>query len=243
MTRVDQLFNRCDPGTGGFSFDDNVAEVFDDMIERSVPLYREVQQLLPTLAGLIEHRPLRVIDLGCSTGTSLIQLAEALPEMQLELIGIDSSEPMLRRCREKIRGLGLEDRISVYQEDIRTIEYDSVSLVLMNYTLQFVPIDDRLPLLKRVRQALLPGGYLVLSEKFVHEDVQLDQSLVELYFDFKRRNGYSELEIARKREALENVLVPYSVQENIRLLNDAGFDDVELILKWFNFGTLLGQAT
>lgn len=227
---------------GEFAFDENVAEVFDDMISRSVPLYAEVQQLIPSLAELLDHDPIKVVDLGCSTGTSLIELAENLTDRNLELIGVDNSEAMLEQCNRKIDTLGFQDQISVYRDDIRHFEFENSSIVLMNYTLQFVPVESRLELLQRIRQSLRPGGFLVLSEKFVHDDVQLDQSLVELYFEYKRRNGYSELEISRKRDALENVLVPFSVKENQQLLQDAGFDETELILKWFNFGTFLAHA-
>lgn len=242
MDNVDQLFNRINPKIGEFSFDENVAEVFDDMISRSVPLYAEVQQLVPTLAQLLDHDPIRVVDLGCSTGTSLIAIADALTDRNIELIGVDQSQPMLEQCEKKLDSLGLQDRISVYRDDIRRFEFEGSSIVLMNYTLQFVPIEDRIDLLTRIRRSIRPGGFLVMSEKFVHDDVQFDQSLVELYFDFKRRNGYSELEISRKRDALENVLIPFSVKENEKLLSEAGFKESELILKWFNFGTFLAYV-
>ncbi|MEE2639733.1 MAG: carboxy-S-adenosyl-L-methionine synthase CmoA [Planctomycetota bacterium] len=242
MSKTDQLFRQQHPDTGEFTFDENVAEVFDDMISRSVPLYSEVQELIPLLAERFDHDPIRIVDLGCSTGTSLVRLAEHLPDRALELIGVDNSEAMLEQCRKKISQLGLGDRITVRQGDIRNYDFEDVSIVLMNYTLQFVSIDSRQDLLVRIRKSLKPGGVLVLSEKFVHDDVQLDRSLVELYFEYKRRNGYSELEISRKRDALENVLVPFSVRENENLLSAAGFEEVELILKWFNFGTFLAQA-
>lgn len=242
MSDVDQLFSRINPEVGGFSFDENVAEVFDDMISRSVPLYQEVQQLIPSLAEMLNHDTVKVVDLGCSTGTSLIALAQALPKRELELIGVDISRPMLEQCEKKLNTLGLNERMKIYQDDIRSFEFEEASIVLMNYTLQFVPVEYRLDLLSRIRQSIRPGGFLVLSEKFVHDDVQLDQSLVELYFDYKKRNGYSELEIARKRDALENVLVPFSVRENEKLMKEAGFTEVELILKWFNFGTFLAHV-
>ena len=242
MSDVDQLFSRINPEVGGFSFDENVAEVFDDMISRSVPLYQEVQQLIPSLAEMLNHDTVKVVDLGCSTGTSLIALAQALPKRELELIGVDISRPMLEQCEKKLNTLGLNERMKIYQDDIRSFEFKEASIVLMNYTLQFVPVEYRLELLSRIRQSIRPGGFLVLSEKFVHDDVQLDQSLVELYFDYKKRNGYSELEISRKRDALENVLVPFSVKENETLMKEAGFTEVELILKWFNFGTFLAHV-
>lgn len=242
MKNVDQLFNQINPQIGEFAFDENVAEVFDDMISRSVPLYSEVQQLIPALTQLLDHQSVKVVDLGCSTGTSLIALAESLPDAELELIGVDNSHAMLDQCQRKLDSTGLHERITVYRDDIRNFEFDNASIVLMNYTLQFVPIEDRIDLLKRIRKSLRPGGFLVMSEKFVHDDVQFDRSLVELYFDYKRRNGYSELEISRKRDALENVLIPFSVKENEKILKESGFEEFELVLKWFNFGTFLAYT-
>ena len=151
MTNVDQLFNRINPKTGEFLFDENVAEVFDDMISRSVPLYAEVQQLIPRLASLLDHQQLRVVDLGCSTGTSLVNLADYFPNRDLDLIGVDNSAAMLERCRHKLEQKNLQDRIQVFHDDIRDFDFSDVSMVLMNYTIQFVPIDERLKLLERIR--------------------------------------------------------------------------------------------
>ncbi len=239
MSKVDRIFEDSHPGTGEFRFDENVANVFDDMISRSVPLYADVQRAIPRLAGRLEQPSVTVVDLGCSTGASFRSLSDGLPDRNLRLIGVDSSSPMLDKCRKRLRDLPDHHPVHLVQADLMDYDIPGCHVVLMNYTLQFVPVEKRLDLLTRIRRALRPGGFLLMSEKFSHDDVELDRLLYDLYFDFKRRNGYSELEIARKRDALENVLVPYSVPENQQLLVQAGFGRQELLLKWFNFGTFL----
>ncbi|MEM9410530.1 MAG: carboxy-S-adenosyl-L-methionine synthase CmoA [Planctomycetota bacterium] len=241
MAQTDRIFSQKKPAIGEFSFDENVAVVFDDMVARSVPLYSDVQRAVPKLVGMLAHDPIRVVDLGCSTGTSLIHLAQALPHRHLELIGVDNSAAMLDKCNQKIQALGLESKIKVENSDIESfdLQAESISAILMNYTLQFIEPEGRSSILHRLCKQLAPDGMLILSEKVIHHDTFFDEELTELYFDFKRRMGYSELEIARKREALENVLIPFSVEENIELLRNAGFKRIEVLLKWFNFATLV----
>ena len=237
--REDRLFAELDLGCGEFSFDENVARVFDDMISRSVPLYADVQRSVPVLADLLDHDPIKVVDLGCSTGTSLIHLVQSLPDRNLELIGVDNSAAMLAKCDEKLAKVQLQQKIETHLSDVRQFEFSDTSIVLMNYTLQFIEAENRPAVLERIRNSIRSGGFLLVSEKVVHHQPRVDNALVELYFEYKRRQGYSELEISRKRDALENVLVPLTVSENIEMLHRAGFERVELLLKWFNFATFV----
>ncbi len=245
VAKIDKLFSEIDPQIGEFAFDDNVARVFDDMISRSVPLYADVQRLVPVLADLLDHDPIKVVDLGCSTGTSLIHLARALPDRNLELIGVDNSRSMLAKCREKLVLLANQDptdaelleQIRVFQDDVRSFEFSDASIVLMNYTLQFIDVESRPVVLSRIYDSLKNDGLILVSEKVVHQQPKMDDALVSLYFEFKRRQGYSELEISRKRDALENVLVPLTVDQNMEMFRAAGFAKVEVLLKWFNFAT------
>ena len=243
MVKIDKLFTEIDPQLGEFSFDENVARVFDDMISRSVPLYADVQRSLPVIAGLLDHDPIRVIDLGCSTGTSLIHLARALPDRNLELVGVDNSQAMLAKLNEKLELLtsgddaALFEQISVSNDDVRSYEFSDVSMVLMNYTLQFIEAESRPEVLRRICSSLKPDGMMLVSEKVIHGQPEMDDALVSLYFEFKRRQGYSELEISRKRDALVNVLVPLTVDQNLEMFRQAGFARVEVMLKWFNFAT------
>ncbi len=239
MVKTDRLFSEIDLGTGEFSFDENVARVFDDMISRSVPLYADVQRSLPVLADLLDHDQIKVVDLGCSTGTSLIHLARCLPDRNLELIGVDNSTAMLQRCHEKLARFEMLDLVRTVEANLCDFEFEDASVVLMNYTLQFVDVEERANILSKIYRSIRPGGFLLVSEKVVHHQPQVDDALVELYFEFKRRQGYSELEISRKRDALENVLVPLTVDQNVSMLEQAGFNRVEMLLKWFNFATFV----
>ena len=242
VVQTDRLFSDHDPGTGEFSFDENVARVFDDMINRSIPLYADVQRSIPMLVQQLDHDPIRIVDLGCSTGTSLIHLARSLPQHNLELIGVDNSQPMLSKCVEKLAALGCADSAKVVCEDIQKFDLNDASVVLMNYTLQFIDPGDRLEMLTKVASGIRAGGFLLLSEKVTHPDAKTNEALIEMYFDYKRRQGYSELEIARKRDALENVLVPLTVEDNLLLLEQAGFGQMEVLLKWFNFTTFVARV-
>jgi tRNA (cmo5U34)-methyltransferase len=239
LTQLDKLFRELNPQTGEFSFDEKVARVFDDMISRSIPLYADVQRAVPALARLLDHEQIKVVDLGCSTGTSLIHLARALPERSLELVGVDNSASMLEKCHEKVAALGLESQIATHHRNIQEFEFQDASVVLMNYTLQFLSVAERQELLKRIRESIRPGGFLLVSEKVVHEQMAVNDTMVELYFEYKRRQGYSELEISRKRDALETVLVPLTIKKNSQMLEQAGFTNIEILLKWFNFATFL----
>ena len=146
---------------------------------------------------------------------------------------------MLAKCDEKLAKVQLQQKIETHLSDVRQFEFSDTSIVLMNYTLQFIEAENRPAVLERIRNSIRSGGFLLVSEKVVHHQPRVDNALVELYFEYKRRQGYSELEISRKRDALENVLVPLTVSENIEMLHLAGFERVELLLKWFNFATFV----
>jgi tRNA (cmo5U34)-methyltransferase len=216
-----------------------VADVFDDMILRSIPQYADVQRCLPLLADQLPQDPLLIVDLGCSTGTSLIGLETALRHRPLQLVGVDNSAAMIAKCSENIRRHQPTAPIELYTNDIQRFEFRNASMVLMNYTLQFVDPERRPELLSRIRRSIRPGGMLIVSEKLVQRGAEAEALATRLYVDFKKRQGYSELEIARKRDALENVLVPWSLEENISLLTNAGFRSVDLLLKWFNFASFV----
>ncbi len=239
MAQIDRLFSKIDPDSGTFAFDQNVAKVFDDMISRSVPLYADVQRSVPVLTGLLDHDPIRVFDLGCSTGTSLIHLSASLPKRNLELYGADNSQAMLDQCEDKLSTLELAHTIQTTCVAVQDFEIHDASVVLMNYTLQFIPESDRPALLERICKSLRPGGFLLISEKVAHERAAMHDALTDLYFEYKKGRGYSELEISRKRDALENVLVPLTMDRNEQMFLAAGFSKAEVLLKWFNFATFL----
>lgn len=218
-----------------FEFDENVARIFEDMLERSVPLYRECQDLAARWCLEFAQEHSNIYDLGCSTGTFLWRLAKRLaPEKKLRLIGIDLSEPMLEKARQKLQFSDADWELRRGDLD-GPLDLADASVAVMNYTLQFIPPERRPVVMEKIFRGLHPGGALVLIEKVASEHGELDPALMKFYHEFKRDRGYSNLEIARKREALENVLIPWKTSQNMDLLKNAGFRAVEVFFRWNNF--------
>jgi tRNA (cmo5U34)-methyltransferase len=218
-----------------FQFSEQVAEVFDDMLARSVPNYGQVIEMIAQLLGRFLAPGDRVYDLGCSTGNTLLQLARRLESLDLRFIGLDSSPAMVHKASLKAEMYSKKERLAFQQGDITATPLEPAGAIICNYTLQFIRPLRRPEFLARVAGSLKPGGVLILSEKSISHDPVLNRAYIDFYLDFKRAQGYSELEIAAKREALENVLIPFSIEENRRLLSDAGFASVETFFQWFNF--------
>jgi tRNA (cmo5U34)-methyltransferase len=222
-----------------FTFSERVVEVFDDMLERSVPFYREViRATAHLLDGSLDPEDY-VVDLGCATGTALLELTRLLADEGLRFIGVDNSQPMLEKARLKSELFSKQDRITFIEEDITRLHRPGTGAFILNYTLQFIRPLQREDFLHRLHGDLRPGGLLILSEKTISTDSRLNREFIDIYHQFKRERGYSELEIAKKREALENVLIPFSIEENKALLQRAGFSAVETFFQWFNFASLV----
>ncbi|BAF70238.1 carboxy-S-adenosyl-L-methionine synthase CmoA [Nitratiruptor sp. SB155-2] len=219
-----------------FEFDEEVASVFDDMIARSVPFYKENMALVRDIVVKNVVQKDRVYDLGCSTGSLLIDIAKRSP-FSLELIGLDSSEAMLQRAHHKAKAFGVS--IDFQKADIISYAYKPAKIFISNYTLQFIRPLKREPLVQKIYDALVDEGIFVFSEKVISADKTLDKQLLDIYFDFKKKQGYSDFEIAQKREALENVLVPYTLEENMEMVKKCGFGFVEPIFRWANFVTFV----
>ncbi|GJL78069.1 MAG: carboxy-S-adenosyl-L-methionine synthase [Nitrospinaceae bacterium] len=230
----DKLFRQTG-STEKFEFNEPVARVFDDMLERSVPMYRECLQSAVDWCARFARQGTHVYDLGCSTGTLLTCLADRLPaDSGIRLIGLDNSNPMLLKAEEKLKPSPLPWKL--VEADLEgDFSLTDASVVIMNYTLQFIPPDGRLNLTRKIFQELNDGGLLILIEKVISDNSKFDKTFIEFHHAYKRAQGYSQLEIARKREALENVLTPWTVGENINLLMTAGFASTELFFKWNNF--------
>jgi tRNA (cmo5U34)-methyltransferase len=222
-----------------FQFDGKVADVFDDMLNRSVPCYRMVIEMIGAILGKSLEQNDRVYDLGCSTGETLIELARRLEHLDLDFTGVDNSPAMLSKARHKAEMFSLAERITFREANIIDLDVSGAGAIIMNYTLQFIRPLNRQEFLVKVYQALRPGGILIVSEKILSLDPDLNRAFIDFYLDFKRRNGYSETEISRKREALENVLIPFSINENINLLTRAGFASCETFCQWFNFASIV----
>lgn len=233
--------------SAAFAFNSKVAAVFDDMVSRSVPGYLDVQELSAKIALKVVTDGSTVYDIGCSTGTSLIKIAQTLDQKdqrslrKVKLIGIDSSVDMLQRCKEKLRAYDLTNTIELIESSISDVILDNASLIISHYTLQFINPELRIRIVKNIKNALNTNGHFILSEKIRHEITYLDEITTERYYQFKSSNGYSEIENIRKRKALENVLIPYSLDENLNMLKEAGFGKIEILHKEHCFVSMIAQ--
>ena len=235
----DNIYQNPAVSVPDFEFNQQVVDVFDDMISRSVPLYQEAQLATIKLANMFYQPNSTIYDLGCSTGTTLFGLCEAINDPGLKLVGVDYSKAMLKRCLENLTQAGYKDKVELDCVDITDCKFEKSSVVIANYTLQFIPPQKRLSVLSDIYNSLLPGGVVLISEKVKHEHAKVQEALTELHHDFKRAHGYSELEIAQKRDAIENVLIPLTSEQNFQLLQDAGFEHVVQYLKWYNFVSII----
>lgn len=229
-----------------FEFNDAVADVFPDMLRRSIPGYEASIHAIGQLASRHVSAGTQCYDLGCSLAAATLAMRHNIQNEGCRIIAVDSSRAMVERCRSIVASdAGEASRrdveVTVLQADIRNIEISRASMVVLNYTLQFLPVDDRLSMLKKIADGMLEGGVLILSEKIVDEDPKIEQLLVELHHQFKRRNAYSDLEISRKRAALENVLIPESLRAHMDRLRLAGFSHAGPWLRYFNFVSILAM--
>lgn len=232
---------------GGFVFDSKVADVFPDMLERSVPGYLSVIAQSGLLAEKFARDNTCCYDLGCSLGATLLAMRHTLENRPCRLIGIDNSEAMITRCRKlmdddsaraEARGIDLA-AVELHCDDICNIQFNTTSVVAMNYTLQFVAPDARENLLSQIAAATVTGGALILSEKIAFDDPVLNELYIDRYHAFKRTNGYSELEVSQKRNALENVLIPDSLETHKQRLLNAGYSRCSVWFQCFNFVSLI----
>ncbi len=235
----DALYRASQP-PAAFRFDEAVAAVFPDMISRSVPGYRFNLELVAAIARRHVQPHTRVYDLGCSLGAMTLSVRAALggmaePPAGVELIGVDSSAPMIERARAQLAAFQSPYPTRLICEDIQNLPLADASLVVLGYTLQFVPIEQRDVLIQRIFDGLMPGGVLVLAEKVHDPDPAAEALMTALHHDFKRANGYSELEIAHKRQALENVLRTETVGEHESRLRRAGFTECVMLSRHYGF--------
>ncbi len=230
----DKVFNK--PIEKKFEFDEAVASVFDDMLSRSVPFYDEVRKLIISLILAEQEEGKKVLDLGSSTAKFLLDLHSKM-DHKMQLKGLDNSQAMLDRAEQKCQAFGAN--IELELADMLTYNYQKEDIIVANYTLQFIRPMQRVELVKKLYKGLNEDGMFIFSEKVVFEDKKLDKELIDIYYDYKKEQGYSEYEIAQKREALENVLIPFTIKENIQMCRDAGFKRVETVFQWANFVTFV----
>ena len=224
----DTLFKTVDALPGSFRFDARVAAVFEDMISRSVPGYQQILQLLPTLTRTFFRPNSTYYDLGCSLGAGLLAMHTGFDQRNGRLIGIDNSTAMLAEAERNLSHLDPETFTLILQ-DLQTTAFEPAQMILMNFTLQFIPLADRQPLLERIYASLHSGGALVLSEKLKFSDAKTAELMANIHYQYKKDQDYSELEISKKRDAIENVLVPETLEDHTARLRAAGF---KTILPW-----------
>ena len=222
-----------------FRFDERVADVFADMIERSVPGYGLVLQLIGLLTEAHARPGTRLYDLGCSLGAATLQLRRHAPA-NCHVIGIDNSSAMVERCRSNINRDHSAASCEILEQDIRDVEIQNASLVVLNFTLQFLPDAERAAILDKIHQGLCKGGMLLLAEKIVFDDNERESLMTDLHRNFKKHQGYSDLEIAQKRAAIEKVLVPNTGEEHLRRMRQAGFATAVTCMQCLNFAAFLG---
>lgn len=243
IVQHDDIFSDPKNQVDDFNFGKETARVFDDMLDRSVPFYREMQRIIGELAGEFATDGSQIWDLGCSTCNSFLAIESRLdPEADVRFVGIDSSEEMLERARRKLVDAGFgRDYTLTFADLNQSIAIENASVVLLLLTLQFVRPLNRERLLADIFKGMNKNGALILIEKVLGEDSTFNRLFIDKYYAFKKRKGYSELEIAQKREALENVLVPYRLKENEELLLHTGFASVEIFFKWYNFAGIIAR--
>ena len=235
----DTLYSNPLGDVAQFAFDQQVVDVFPDMIKRSVPGYATIINMIGNLAGIYVKPNTRAYDLGCSLGAATLAIRHGIRHEGCEIISIDNSQAMIQRCQQIIDIDTRDVPVILQQDEIQNITIENATLVVLNFTLQFIPIEDRQVLLSKIADGLRPGGVLIVSEKIIFEDQEHQDLMTELHHNFKRANGYSDLEIAQKRSAIENYLVPETLATHRQRMKQAGFSSVDVWFQCFNFASMI----
>lgn len=235
----DKLFASPLDTVTDFKFDEAVARVFPDMIKRSVPGYTTIIPMIGLITERYAKSGTTCYDLGCSLGASTLAMRHGLQGVDAKLIGVDNSQSMIERCSHYIELDNEAAPVELICKDIRAIDFEPCSVATLNFTLQFLPIEDRSALIKSIFEALVPGGVLILSEKLSFEDHAIQCEQQELHWLFKRANGYSDLEVSQKRNAIENVLLAETQDAHLTRLKQAGFDQAFSWYQCFNFSSFI----
>lgn len=225
--------------TVDFVFDKNVVDVFPDMINRSVPGYSTIINLIGVLAEQYAKPSTRIYDLGCSLGAASLSMRHCLTAEDCEIISVDNAEAMIERLNKILERDNAKTPVKTVCSDVQDIDISNASVAVMNFTLQFIPLPDRKDIISRIYHGLNKGGCLILSEKLAFSDDPENETQIEFHHAFKKSNGYSDLEIAQKRSALENVLLPETQETHIQRLKESGFSQVYTWFQCFNFASFI----
>jgi len=231
----DELFRSKKEMINDFDFGKDTAQVFDDMLNRSVPFYGEIQRMMAEMAGYFSVEHTNIYDLGCSTGETFLTIEPKIAP-NVTFVGIDSSKEMLEKARKKLDEAKISHAYNLIHSDLNQgVNIENASVVIMNLTLQFIRPLYREKLVRSIAEGVHEGGCLIVVEKVLSPDSLINRLFIKLYYDLKKRSGYNDLEIKQKREALENVLIPYHYDENRLLLQSNGFRSCDCFFRWYNF--------
>ncbi len=240
-TENDKVFDQPLKTIPDFKFGENVVKVFDDMVSRSVPFYEEIQRMIGEQVVDFALPGTNIYDLGCSTGTTLLGIDPIIPE-DVNFIGVDNSQEMVDRCKINFKEAGVKRKYEIRNGDLNEgIKLENASVAILCLTLQFVRPLYREELVKSICAQLNDNGCLILIEKVLGEDSLFNRMFIKYYYDMKKRHNYSDMEISQKREALENVLIPYRLSENLTILQRCGFASTEVFFKWYNFTGIISK--
>lgn len=239
MSHKDIIFSNKQSQIKDFTFDAQVVEVFPDMISRSVPGYNTIIDAIGRMSRHYAQHNTNIFDLGCSLGAATIAMRQAIEADNCQIIGVDNSSAMVERCKVHVNAFKGKTPVDIIEGDILQTTISNASMVVLNFTLQFIEPELRQQIIDNIYQGLKPGGILVLSDKLVDEDATCNELLIDLHHDFKRANGYSDLEIAQKRTALENVMKPDSISGHYKRLKQSGFAHYTTWFNCYNFFSLV----
>lgn len=236
---TDDIYAKPLGEVAGFSFDQSVVEVFPDMIQRSVPGYTTIVAMIGTLAERFAQAGSRCYDLGSSLGAATLAMRHRIPAADCEIIAVDNSQAMIERARAVLAADSGQVPVQLICDDLQNVTVENASVVVLNFTLQFIPTSEREIILQKIYDGLKPGGVLILSEKVAFSDSDHQELMIDLHHAFKAANGYSALEISQKRSALDNVLIPETLFDHKTRLKNVGFNSVDVWFQCFNFASLI----
>lgn len=237
--RRDNIYAQAQESVPDFAFDDRVAQVFPDMIKRSVPGYSTIVHMIGQMAERYCQSGTRCYDLGCSLGAATLAMRHRIHAANAKIVAVDNSANMIERCRQVIEADSGEVAVELALGDILNTDIQNASVCVLNFTLQFVPLDKRHQLLERIYEGMVDGGIIIISEKLAFCSAHHQTLMSEFHHYFKKTNGYSELEIAQKREAIDQVLIPETLEAHKKRLHTVGFRDTELWFQCFNFASFI----